>query len=103
MKAFNLVIIFCLAFQIGTTQKRPKPEETEVWDPEPRVVSPGYNFGPPSDAIVLFDGTDLSKWKSERGGGSVKWKINPDGSMTIKPGTGDIITKEEHGSIQLHI
>ena len=103
MKVFNLIIIFCLAFQIGTSQKRPKPEETEVWDPEPRVVSPGYNFGPPSDAIVLFDGIDLSKWESERGGGSAKWKINPDGSMTIKPGTGNIITKEEHGSIQFHI
>ena len=53
-------------FFIGQTlfsQDRPKPEDTEVWEPEPVVVIPGKSSNPPSDAIVLFDGTDFSKWQ----------------------------------------
>jgi hypothetical protein len=66
-------------------------------DKEPKVIDPGP---PPSDAIVLFDGKDLSKWKSERGG-DVKWKLE-NGAMVVN-GTGSILTKEEFGDVQLHI
>jgi len=103
MKRLNFLFILALSVQVIVAQNRPKPEETEVWEPEPRLVRPGQNNGAPSDAIVLFDGTDLSKWKSERDGSEVKWTVNDDGSMTVKPGSGDIVTKDEHGSIQLHI
>jgi hypothetical protein len=64
---------------------------------EPKVIDPGP---PPSDAIVLFDGKDVSKWKRERGG-DVKWKLE-DGAMVVN-GTGGILTKEEFGDVQLHI
>jgi hypothetical protein len=66
-------------------------------DKEPKVIDPGP---PPSDAIVLFDGKDLSKWKSERGG-DVRWKLE-EGAMVVN-GTGSILTKEEFGDVQLHI
>src|SRR5688572_13602328 len=66
-------------------------------DKEPRVIDPGP---PPSDAIVLFDGKDTSKWKSEKGG-EVQWKL-VDGAWEIN-GTGSIVTKEEFGDCQLHV
>jgi hypothetical protein len=92
-----------LAVQLVFAQNKIKPEETEVWEPEPMIVQPGIFTAPPSDAIVLFDGTDFSKWRNERTQGAVEWTLNPDKSMTVKPRTGGIETKEEHGSIQLHI
>src|SRR5260221_14143927 len=64
---------------------------------EPRVIEPGP---PPSDAIVLFDGRDLSRWKGEKGG-PAKWEIK-DGVATVN-GTGSISTKQEVGDCQLHI
>ncbi|RKY02695.1 DUF1080 domain-containing protein [Candidatus Poribacteria bacterium] len=71
--------------------------------PQPRVVTPGASPGdPPSDAIILFDGTDLSKWVSSRDGGPARWKVE-NGYMEVVPGTGDIQTKEEFGDCQLHI
>lgn len=78
-----------------------KPEDTEIWEPEPKVVTPGTSQGAPSDAIVLFDGTDFSKWESAQGG-EVKWKLG-DGAMTIQKGAGDIRTKQSFGDCQLHI
>ena len=97
------IIPLFLIVQIVFAQERMKPEETEVWEPEPKVIQPGVYSAPPSDAIVLFDGTDLSKWKSERGEKAATWTLNPDKTMTVKPRTGGIETIEEHGSIQLHI
>ncbi|RMF93564.1 MAG: DUF1080 domain-containing protein [Planctomycetota bacterium] len=65
-----------------------------VWD-EPPVVTPGENNAPPSDAIVLFDGKDLSAWE-----GGDKWVIQ-DG-YAIAKGTG-ITTKQKFGDCQLHL
>lgn len=97
------LIILVLAAQFSFAQNQMKPEETEVWDPEPAVVQPGVYTAPPSDAIVLFDGSDFSKWRNERTREKVLWTLNPDKSMTVNPGTGGIETIEDHGSIQLHI
>lgn len=70
---------------------------------EPPIVTPGKTDNdPPSDAIVLFDGKDLSRWRSVRGGGEPKWLIK-DGYVEVVPRTGDIATKEEFGDCQLHI
>jgi 3-keto-disaccharide hydrolase len=67
----------------------------KVW-PEPKVVEPGHtDDAPPSDAIVLFDGKDLSKWE-----GGEKWKIE-DGVATVR-GSG-IQTKQPFGDCQLHV
>jgi len=64
---------------------------------EPRVVNPGP---PPADAIVLFDGTDLSHWRSEEGG-KAGWVVQ-NGVATVN-GTGDIVTQQPFGDCQLHI
>lgn len=65
-----------------------------IW-PEPAVIDPGPVGGPPSDAIVLFDGKDLSQWH-----GGDKWVIE-DGVATSKGG--DIRTKASFGDCQLHL
>lgn len=65
--------------------------------PQPPIVTPG-TFStqqtpgePPSDAIVLFDSKDLSKWQSAKGG-PAEWKVE-DGYFEVVPGTGDIETR----------
>jgi Domain of Unknown Function (DUF1080) len=65
---------------------------------EPRIMDPGP---PPSDAIVLFGGTDLSQWRSDDGGGPAKWEVK-DGVATVN-GTGGISTKQGFGDCQLHL
>ena len=74
--------------------------------PQPPVVTPGKQFSQkadaPSDAVVLFDGKDFSKWQAGRGGGEVKWKIEND-YMEVVPRTGIIRTKDEFGDFQLHL
>lgn len=77
------------------------PEMTEFWEPEPAVVQPGNDAGaPPSDAIVLFNGQDLSAWKAKEGGGEASWPVS-DGVFTV--GKGDISTQQEFGDFQLHV
>jgi hypothetical protein len=96
------------------------PDGTRPWTihdrnrPQPKRVEPG-TFStptqpgkPPSDAIVLFDGTEasLAKWEMEsRDGaaaGPAKWTVQ-DGALTCTPGTGVIRTKEQFGDCQLHL
>src|ERR1043166_6889672 len=74
--------------------------EAEIPPPkeEPRVIDPGP---PPSDAIVLFDGKDLSQWEDDRDGSAAKWEILPDGSTVSK--VSKIRTKKSFGDCQLHI
>jgi len=68
--------------------------------PQPPVVTPGAtNRDAPSDAIVLFDGRDLSQWTGNDG--AARWLVE-DGHMTVN-GTGDIATREKFGDCQLHI
>ena len=83
----------------------PKPQDTEVWEPVPKVVTPGStDAAPPSDAIVLFDGKDLSEWVSAQDGSPAKW-IVADGILTVNkaPGVGNIQTKRTFRNYQLHI
>ena len=78
------------------------PKLSEVWQPEPRVITPGKTSqDAPSDAIILFDGKDLSQWQSAKGG-EAKWKVKDD-YMQVVPGTGIIQTKKSFGDCQLHI
>ncbi len=75
--------------------------------PNPPVVNPGApgtqteNGRAPSDAIVLFDGTDLSQWESQREG-EAKWKVE-NGYFEVVPKTGRIKTKRGFGDCQLHV
>jgi len=76
--------------------------------PQPKVVTPGafstdaQPGQPPSDAIVLFDGTDLSHWVSAKDGSPAKW-LAKNGVMEVVPKAGQIRSKEEFGDCQLHI
>jgi hypothetical protein len=79
------------------------PEETEVYEPVPPAVRPFENNGAPSDAIVLFDGSSFDEWMMVNDSSEVSWILNKDGSMTVKDKTGDIMTKQHFGDVQLHI
>ncbi|TXE06213.1 DUF1080 domain-containing protein [Seonamhaeicola algicola] len=89
--------ISCLSF----SQQDIDPKLTEVWQPKVPKVVPGNNNLAPSDAIVLFDGTNFDSWNGKNN--TVSWTLNSDGSMTVKPTSGGITTKQKFGSIQLHI
>jgi hypothetical protein len=65
-----------------------------LW-PEPLVVTPGEGNGPPSDAVVLFDGKDFDAWDGAR-----EWKVDEDGGFTVK---GVLRTKQSFGDCQLHL
>jgi len=73
--------------------------------PQPRVATPGATPGaPPSDAIVLFDGKDLSKWMQSKGGQVMDstWPVH-DGYFETGAGSGSIRTRENFGDVQLHV
>src|SRR5579872_2855188 len=74
--------------------------------PQPPVVTPG-TFSrqeqpgkPPADAVILFDGSDISHWTGK--GGVCPWKVE-NGYVEVVPGSGNIRTREEFGDCQLHI
>jgi hypothetical protein len=69
--------------------------------PPPPAVDPGSAGRPPSDAIALFGGEDLSRWRM-KGGKAAKWKIEA-GYVEIVPGSGDLVTTRALGDCQLHI
>lgn len=105
----GLILCFLFISIQGICQGPPPkmtPEMTEYWEPKPEVVTPGKPSSnafltAPSDAIVLFDGKDLSKWKSQDGS-AAKWEVH-DGVFTVKKGTGDISTAMDFEDFQLHI
>jgi hypothetical protein len=76
--------------------------------PQARKVTPGMPLptpDPASDAIVLFDGKDLSQWESigrDRKVTEPKWKVE-NGYMEMVPRSGSLITKEAFGDCQLHL
>ncbi|MBI5380734.1 MAG: DUF1080 domain-containing protein [Opitutae bacterium] len=93
------------------------PDQTHPWAihdlnrPQPKLVTPGTFSSaeqpgrPPSDAIVLFDGTAeaLNKWESDKPeGGPTKWIVK-DGAMECVPKSGYIRTREQFGDCQLHV
>jgi 3-keto-disaccharide hydrolase len=72
--------------------------------PRPAIVDPGpyvRDDSRPADAIVLFDGHDLSQWRDAKGG-PARWTVK-DGYFVVAPGTGGIHTAQGFGDVQLHI
>lgn len=86
----------------------------DIQRPRPRVVTPGTESSqerpgrPPSDAVVLFDGKDLSKWvaqgKGKNRGKTTEpgWKVG-NGYMEVVGGSGDLVSKEKFGDCQIHV
>lgn len=86
----------------------PKPEPmrpgmSEFWTPQPKIITPGdaKTNSAPSDAVVLFDGKDLSKWE-QPDGSAAAWIVK-NGMVTVNKKSGNIQTKEKFGSFQLHL
>lgn len=82
-----------------------KPQDTEVWEPVPKIVTPGAtNAAPPSDAIVLFDGKNLDEWVQASDKSPAKWTVQ-DGVLVVNKtrGVGNIETKRSFRNYQLHV
>ena len=97
----------CLGVQAQQKQY-PQPEAmtpgmSEYWTPQPAVVAPGdiRSNSAPSDAVVLFDGEDLSAWVSANGG-EAAWPVH-DGVFTVDKSRGDILTRQSFENFQLHL
>ena len=111
MRIFSLLALFAAAATVlaqtpaAPQGPKPKPEDTEVWQPEPKVVTPGaQNSAPPSDAIVLFDGKNLDEWVQSKDKSPAKWPV-ADGVMIVSKvkGVGNIETKRSFRNYQLHV
>jgi hypothetical protein len=98
-RKFFVAIVFVASAFVHA--QRGDPKLTEVWQPVPRVVTPGTNAAPPSDAVVLFAGADLSGWQ-HKDGSRAKWTVG-DGAFTVAKGTGDLYTTRAFGDCQLHV
>ena len=80
-----------------------KPEETEVWEPVPKVVTPGkMNSDAPSDAVVLFDGKNLDQWVNVKDKSPAGWTV-ANGVITVNKQSGNIETKRSFKNYQLHL
>ncbi len=100
LAALPLAVLFATQAGAQSTRRwkihdmtRPVPAKVDASLPLP--------VPPPSDAVVLFDGTDLSKWRAADGS-PAKWTIN-DGSLTAVAGGGAVYTRDGYGDIQLHV
>jgi len=107
-----IITVFCvlLVASMGCAKNHQAEYRWEMHDlnrPRPAVVTPAWPSTPesagkaPSDAIVLFDGSDLSEWEGSKPG-QVKWKIKDD-YMEIAPDSGSIFTRRSFGSCQVHV
>jgi len=115
VRAVAVLMFFAAATSARADEAKPAgaaatSEGYEVHDmkrPQPVAVTPvipatDQPSKPPSDAVVLFDGTDVSKWKPEKGDGDVKWK-NENGTLVVVPKSGAIESKDQFGDAQVHI
>jgi hypothetical protein len=109
----RVALMFALGMGIAGTSQAPAARLDQQWKvhdknrPQPPVIAPGTASTqdqagqPPSDAIVLFDGKDLSRWQSQKGQ-PMKWKV-VNGCMEVGQNAGDILTKQAFGDCQLHV
>lgn len=100
----TFIILTFIGLQLHAQSNPYNPNKyQEIWAPEPRLVDTGVDDkSPPSDAIILFDGSNLDQWISTRKDSEIQWK-NENGILTVSPKTGSIRTKQHYGDCQLHI
>jgi hypothetical protein len=84
---------------------RGNPADTEVWEPVPQVVTPALSYGQaPSDAIILFDGSNLDQWVATKDKSPVNWQIEDAALKVNKSVRGNNIeTKRSFKDYQLHL
>jgi hypothetical protein len=105
--ALFFILIFLVGLYSNGQTAKQKVEKWKVHDqerPMPPVVDPGPASKPvpaPSDAIILFDGKDLSQWTNGKGQ-PARWKVE-NGYMEVVKETGSILTKQKFGDCQLHV
>ena len=105
-KSLCIAIVLTASFGLGTTEAQLETgwKIHDLNRPLPKVATPAaeaVSIRPPSDADVLFDGTDLSQWRDSQGG-KTKWKLENDILISAKK-SGNIYTKKEYGDCQLHL
>jgi hypothetical protein len=105
--ALTCLSLWASAGAVAQTQVDPKWEIHDRNRPVPAVVDPGTASTQetagraPSDAVVLFDGKDLSKWQ-HKDGSAAKWKVE-NGYFEVVPKTGQLYTRDSFGDCQLHV
>ncbi|HEY5327957.1 MAG TPA: DUF1080 domain-containing protein [Mucilaginibacter sp.] len=103
MKYSILLTALLAASTLMANAQQAKPEDTETWDPIPKVVTPGDSFrDAPSDAIILFDGKNLDQWVQADDNSPAKWDVH-DGIVTVNKHYGNIATKQLFSNYQLHL
>ncbi len=119
IKGVSATLVLALPLAVAAVQKQIGFKDTPIIPgtpyhvhdgdrPQPPVIDPGSSSTQeqpgraPSDAVVLFDGTDLSHWKAARGGGPADWIIE-DGAMVVRPRSGSILSTDQFGDCQLHL
>jgi 3-keto-disaccharide hydrolase len=107
LKIFCLLALVCGAGKAAWAQSQTQWKPHDMNRPTPPVVDPGTaSTGetagrPPSDAVVLFDGKDLSKW-AHKDGSAAKWRV-ASGYFEVVPRTGYLYTRQAFGDCQLHV
>jgi hypothetical protein len=103
-KFLAILILVSTAVSLYAQESKAKPEDTEVWQPEPKVVTPGATLGaPPSDAIILFDGKNLDEWVSAQDRSApAKWTV-ANNVVTVNKSAGNIETRRTFRNYQFHM
>lgn len=102
------LLLACLplmgAINLTMAQQSAKPEDTEVWSPVPKVVTPGKTCNDaPSDAVILFDGKNLDQWVlTSDPSRTANWNV-ADGILTVNKSSGNIQTRQSFTDYQLHL
>ncbi len=99
------VVLWTLVGVPLAAQETSRPEATEIWGPDPEVVSPGpagEAASPPEDAIVLFSGDDVDEWVNVLDGQPAGWIVR-DGVMSVNNQTGSVQTRRVFRDYQLHL
>ncbi|MEE2640713.1 MAG: family 16 glycoside hydrolase [Planctomycetota bacterium] len=103
-KTLTFVAVACLTAAAASAQLPSGWKAHDLSRPAPKVVTPAPVAKPavaPSDAIILFDGTDLSQWRSGNGK-PARWKV-VNGAMESVAGSGPVVSKQEFSDCQLHL
>jgi hypothetical protein len=102
-----VITLTCLATVIISKAQMSREDsaaKTEVWSPEPPIVTPGATpQDPPSDAIILFGGKNLDQWRSSSDTTKSAGWIVSDGMFTVNKKAGNIETKQRFMDYQLHL